>query len=805
MRKKLLFLFFLVSFFVKGYTQSECGVSNTIVSEGTHTADNTNGDHWFQFTPSLSGIYSFSTQGMTSEDTYVEIYSQCGSSRISYNDDALGNSQSYLEIYLTANQTYYINWDSRYTDSIYNWELNFIEAVEGNIICNNSLIISEGIHTANNTNGNQWFQFTPTVSSIYTFSTQGMTSEDTYVEIYSDCGGTRIDFNDDYYNFNSLVNRQTYLEIDLIAGQTYYIRWRNEFTSSIYNWELRLGAIQIGEQIIYTTDHISDVNLQVGFGSHTINLNNYFASSIEDAVINYDYSILTNSLVSLDIHNGDLVISELSNVTGTVEVEVFAWVGEEEVIQSFVITILGDVSTNQLHVVANPISNQTFRQGFDYHTINISNVFTDTENDYLTYSISSNNQYVVSAYLGESASEIIIVEEDIPGTSIVTLTATDGYGRDVSSTFTVTVSENRPPLITNFPSSITLYEGFGTHTLNLNSIFTDPDGDEIDFEVASYEGVISVSLSETNILTIEEDQLGVDYVEVYYTDGYNEYVLDFIVNVLAVGNNLPEVNYLNLINITENPVAIDLTNYFTDPDGDNLTFELLSEDYLDFTGIVGNILNVNMPSIENIGNIIELDIVAEDGRGGVVFSRFVINLLNENNTVPSVIGNTRNINLTLNNNEAIIVLSQLFSDADGDDLDFDIDFDNYNVVQYYFGDDTLFIEGVSFGTTHVILYAMDYNGGITPVEFTITYQRAIVEIDELSSKHKTAKVYPTVPKSLINIECEVGSSIEIYTSEGKRLYKGVAKSTKNEVNLGDFNASIYYVKVGNKVFNIVKQ
>ena len=74
--------------------------------------------HWFKFTASTAGTYSFYTEN--SFDTYGELFSKVvpgrsTSNRLAYNDDGNGNGNFKVEYRLSAGQTIYLrvrgyNW-----------------------------------------------------------------------------------------------------------------------------------------------------------------------------------------------------------------------------------------------------------------------------------------------------------------------------------------------------------------------------------------------------------------------------------------------------------------------------------------------------------------------------------------------------------------------------------------------------------------------------------------------------------------------------------------------------------------------
>jgi len=81
--------------------------------------------------------------------------------------------------------------------------------------------------------------------------------------------------------------------------------------------------------------------------------------------------------------------------------------------------------TNNPPYVANPITDQILAVGFSSFSLDISNVFNDADEDILTYTVTSSNEGVVTAFLSGTT---LMLTETGTGTSDITVTADDGKG-----------------------------------------------------------------------------------------------------------------------------------------------------------------------------------------------------------------------------------------------------------------------------------------------------------------------------------------------------------------------------------------
>jgi hypothetical protein len=104
----------------------------------------------------------------------------------------------------------------------------------------------------------------------------------------------------------------------------------------------------------------------------------------------------------------------------------------------------GDDSNDPPPVINQPpdlsgLNDVTLSPGFETHEIDFANFVTDQEGDIITYDVTNSNDDVITISLSGT---VLTITEVGPGTSDVTVTATDGnVGNEVTTTFTVTVEE----------------------------------------------------------------------------------------------------------------------------------------------------------------------------------------------------------------------------------------------------------------------------------------------------------------------------------------------------------------------------
>jgi len=263
-------------------TKNTSCANATIVTNGTHTADNSLGHQWYKYTntSSTSKAITISSCNFTSANTYIQIYENCSSSSVAYNSNFC-SSQSQVTYNVDPDETIYIKWLNSYTSSTYSWSLT--EAEPLNTTCSYAEEITKGTQTANNAEGDQWYKYTNTTSSPQelNFSSCNLTTANTYLKLYHDCSSS-------YFNYDySSCSSQSDLDYTIAANETIYILWDDYYTTSSYSWEFSI----IGD------NECSDAT-PISLGSQT--------SSNSNGLPFYSYTNMTSSVQDITISSCNL-------------------------------------------------------------------------------------------------------------------------------------------------------------------------------------------------------------------------------------------------------------------------------------------------------------------------------------------------------------------------------------------------------------------------------------------------------------------------------------------------------------------
>lgn len=214
---------------------------------------------------------------------------------------------------------------------------------------------------------------------------------------------------------------------------------------------------------------------------------------------------------------------------------------------------------------------------------------------------------------------------------------------------------NRAPELATTPAVMQFNEGVNYST-ELASLVSDADiGDEVGFSLVN--PIPGITVSEQGTLTYDGSPLSVSEVTIRATDKatlYSDITLTF------VGNKAPTLSQEWVAPVINQNKAfvLDLNEFFADPEGSVLTYEITSTANLAVStkGIVSGTLTT--------GQAHQLAVLVKDSKGATSSHTLDLTV----NAAPVLTGSA---NLTLSTDEtASINLATLFNDAEGQSISF---------------------------------------------------------------------------------------------------------------------------------------
>lgn len=273
-------------------------------------------------------------------------------------------------------------------------------------------------------------------------------------------------------------------------------------------------------------------------------------------------------------------------------------------------------AVNNAPTATGMLEDQTLDVG-DTLTADVAGFFTDPDGDALTFAAASSDAAVATASVSESTLTVMALAA---GSATVTVSATDTGDLSAEFAFTVTVEQpNRAPEVADTIPSQTLTVP-DTVRLVVSMYFTDPDGDELSYEAVSSETGVAEALAMGDTVQIAAMTAGSATVAVTASDPEGLTARqDISVTVQPPANRAPEAADSIPAHdmVVDSAVVLDVSAYFTDPDGDELTYSAETSDAAIATASVdGSVVTTTGVSAAEEGvQMVTLMVTASDPEG----------------------------------------------------------------------------------------------------------------------------------------------------------------------------------------------
>ena len=488
---------------------------------------------------------------------------------------------------------------------------------------------------------------------------------------------------------------------------------------------------------------ISDQTLKVNEKFTIDALDTYFNDPNGDTLGHIFFSSDT-SIVGFTISFGGVTFRALAAGTATIDIVAEDPDGLTATL-SFTITVEGVGTPNKAPVAVGTISDKTLKVGGDALTVDVSSNFSDPDDELLSYIFHFSDPSKINASVTGST---VLLTGVAAGTVTVTVRARDTGNLSADQTFSLIVvsSQNRAPTTNDTIPAQILGVGTPATTIDVSGNFSDPDSDTLTYTATSSNTKIAtVSVSNTTI-SITGVALGTATITVTATDPSGLTATQtFSVTVsppnrapVAVGT-MPD----QTATVGGSPATIDMTNYFSDPDGDTLTYT----DSID-TEIAPNAIQITISfgrtltiSATKPGTI-QLTVTATDPGGLTATQSCTITMFIGDNRPPAVLRTISDQTLKVNEQFTIDAMDTYFTDPNGDTLGHTFFSSDTSIVGFTIGGPT---GGATFlalaaGTAKIDIEAEDPSGLTATLSFSITVEgggtpnKAPVAVGTISAK-----------------------------------------------------------------------
>lgn len=441
-----------------------------------------------------------------------------------------------------------------------------------------------------------------------------------------------------------------------------------------------------------------------------------FADPDED-VLTYAVAVLDTTVATASLAGGTVTLAAVGK--GRTGVAVTATDAEGlAVTQDFTVTV-----PNRGPVRTADFSERTV-QVDSAATVDIAPHFSDPDGDPLEYAAVTSDSTVATAAIAATAGAAVTITGMSKGQATITVTATDDEGLAVTQGFTVTVP-NRAPVVEG-PIEPRTLRRTETDTVDLAGTFSDPDGDELTYDVVSSATRVGTGAIAGTELTLSARWVGTTTFTVIASDGEGltaRQDFDMTVTRAPPSNNPPEVVYapsppeLGIGEVYET----ELRAHFSDPDDDDLTFAAVSSDTaVAVVEISDGTLQVRIVGEGNAN----IAVTAADPRGGSASFEFTITteLFPGVNRRPFVIA--RYSDLSLSPGETVSIdLGGHFQDPNEDDvLTYGAASTDAAVAAVTISASTLQVTAVAEGAATVTATATDPGSLAASLSFAVTVE-----------------------------------------------------------------------------------
>ena len=406
------------------------------------------------------------------------------------------------------------------------------------------------------------------------------------------------------------------------------------------------------------------------------------------------------------IEGSSLTVTAVSAGTATVTVTA-ADPGGLTATQSAEVTV---EAANRAPEAVETIPPQAMTAG-DEVTVDVTPFFSDPDGDELTYTAESSDAEVAAAGIEGSSLTVTAVAA---GAATVTVTAADPGGLTATQSAEVTVeAANRAPEAVETIPAQAMTEGDEV-VVDVSSFFSDPDGDELTYTAESSDAEVAAAGIEGSSLTVTAVAAGTATVTVTAADpGGLTATQSAEVTVEAANNRAPEaVETIPAQAMTEgDEVVVDVSSFFSDPDGDELTYTAESSDAeVAAAGIEGSSLTVTAVA----AGTATVTVTAADPGGLTATQSAEVTVEAANNRAPEAV-ETIPAQAMTEGDEVVVDVSSFFSDPDGDELTYTAESSDAEVAAAGIEGSSLTVTAVAAGTATVTVTAAD-PGGLTATQ-----------------------------------------------------------------------------------------
>ena len=436
----------------------------------------------------------------------------------------------------------------------------------------------------------------------------------------------------------------------------------------------------------------------------------------------------------------------------------------KEVVQSIQVISM-PAMTNSPPKVASTPQPVSFPEDTKYTSLDLKTLFTDDEQDSLTYSFSGASNINVTIASGVAT---LTPKKDWNGKETIRFSAKDPYNTNVANAdVPVTVNAvNDWPTVVKYIPDFSMLEGTQKTGTKLDDVFADIDS-SLTFSATGNDKIsVQIGVGAPHPVTFTASDLwtGKEGINFHATDG--EFEAAAMVNITVLHtNHVPTASAIKDITMDEDTAdaSLDMTKVFTDLDG----FDTLTINFEDTGGHIQVAMDsqskVTLTPVPNWNGQEVVGFTASDGIANPAMAEVKV-IVRAVNDAPQVVGSLEKMVFDEDTiYESTGSLKSVFRDVDGDAMEYSAEVDSAQASVVFNNDGTV-----------VITPAKDFSGKL-PMVYTAT------DTGGLEAKYRTNVTVTNVNDQPFIKSFAPTSTKGVNLNEGeKQAFSVVAQDNDND-------------------------
>ena len=384
--------------------------------------------------------------------------------------------------------------------------------------------------------------------------------------------------------------------------------------------------------------------------------------------------------------------------------------------------VAGVAEANNAPTTVGTIPDQTVKLGGGTIAVEADAYFQDTDGDTLVFSAGSSDTAIATVSV---SSVTVVISPVAVGTATITIDARDPDGLTAKQEVSVTVQpKNRAPVVDSAIPDETLTVGGSVGEVDFSLHFSDPDDDTLTYGAASTDTAIATVSVSGSLLTITPVAAGTVTVATTATDTENVSTPSNFSVTVNPPNQPPTATTIPSQKVKLGQTAtVKLGSYFTDPEGETLTYTATASD----TSIITVSLSSATLTISTVAEgTTAIDVKATDPGGQFAFQTVNVWVTSSNNAPVAIQIPDKTVYV---NQNFTVALGSYFTDADSDPMTYTASSSTTYKATVSLSGATLTVNGVEAGTAKIRVTATDSRGDSATQSFSVTVSNAPSQAD----------------------------------------------------------------------------